>query len=373
MHFKAVKIGVFRKSREIMLFLLLFLCLLFSSFNIENKQQPSFDVTTEDSIQFKLYLSVDKDNMPENYISRIKAPVCEDGLCYDVELIVYWNLVGNFVRFESLPTKPLTKLKHEPFTETEYIKLSELLSSSTPTISKYKKHELTTKIQNVDGVSGATVSAVKDETIPGAVYTCFTLWHLVHGEVVDSIQKYTAKMVSENVVRKIIDYRTESADYFLIDYLSEQQFELYLADILPLTTRNNWSFAKHFFEKAPIALFASAKFQHFFERNYTTLEYYAQVSLLKKLQNITISNNFAMSLLDNLSGNTNRSELTVHLICFNASSLENDVFKLMINKITTQSIRLNAELSNQVLSILKMRKGLKDEAKVFEKYLKAKK
>ena len=372
MNFKAVKTGVFQKTREIMLFLLLFLCVLFSSFNSEKTEQPAFVISTEDSIEYKVYLCLDKENSPHNYKSRIKAPVCEDGLCYDVELIVYWDLVGNFVRFELLPVKPLTKLKHEPFTEKEYQRFSELLSNSTPTLGKYKKHELTTKIQNIDGVSGATVAAVKDETIPGAVFTCFTMWHLVHGEVVDSIQKSTSQLLTEKVVRKIINYKSEKGDYYLLQHLNDEQFRMYFTDLLPLSVRNNWYYSKLFFESVPEALVSMADFQDYFVTNFSKIEYLGQISLLKKLQNTSISGQLAMTLLNDLSGNTNSTELTLQIISLNSSKLEDSVLQLMTDKIVKQSIRLNPELSNQLLSTLKSRKALKTEFKVFKKYLKQK-
>jgi len=366
MNFKPVKTGVFQKTREIMLFLLLFLCVLFSSFNSEKTEQPAFVISTEDSIEYKVYLCLDKENTLHNYKSQIKAPVCEDGLCYDVELIVYWDLVGNFERFELLPDKPLTKLKHEPFTEKEYQRFTELLSNTTPTLSKYKKHELTTKIQNIDGVSGATVAAVKDETIPGAVFTCFTMWHLVHGEVVDSIQKNTTQLLSEKVVRKIIIYKSEIGDYYLLQHLNDNQFRLYLTDLLPLSVRNNWFYSKLFFESVPEVLVSMAEFQDYFIDNYSGLEYIGQISLLKKLQNKSISGQLAMTLLNNLSGNTNSTELTLKIISFNSKQLEDTVLKLMTEKIINQSIRINPELSNQLLSSLKYRKTLKTEFKIIK-------
>ncbi len=372
MNNSAVKILLFRKEKGIKMFLLLFLCLLLFSFQADNQQQPAFIFPTEDSVEIKVYLTYDIEKTPINYKSYIKAPVCEDGLCYDVELIIYWDLVGNYERFELLPDKPLTKLKHEPFTEKEYQRFSELLSNPTPTLGKYKKHELTTKIQNIDGVSGATVAAVKDETIPGAVFTCFTMWHLVRGEVVDSIQKNTSQLLSEKVVRKIINYKSEIGDYYLLQHLNDEQFRLYLTDLLPLSIRNNWYYSKLFFESVPEALVSLAEFQDYFVTKFSKIEYLGQISLLKKLQNKSISGQLAMTLLNNLSGNTNSTELALQIISFNSSKLDDSALQLMTDKIVKQSIRLNPELSNQLLTTLKSRKALKTEFKTFKKYLKQK-
>lgn len=367
---KVVKTELFQKTRKIKLFLPLFLCLLFSSFDNKKTTQPVFEILTSDSVHFEVHLSTDKHNTAQNYISHIKAPVCEDGLCYDVELMVYWDLTGNFERFELLPEKPLTKLKHIPFTPGDYQKLTELLSTSSPTLSKYRKQELTTKIQNIDGVTGATVAAVKEETIPGAVYTCFTLWHLIHGNVADSIRKNTSGMLSGKVVKKIIDYKSESGDYYLLQYLSDKEFTNNLPDLLPLSIRNNWYFSKLFFESVPETLVANSEFQQFFAGNYSKIEYPGQIYLLKKLQNKSISNQLAISLLNGISGNTAQTGLTLQLICFSPNEPDDTVLKLMVDKIRDQSIRLHPEISGRLLILLKNRKALKPELKALKKHLK---
>lgn len=367
MYKPAVRTDYFLNARTIKLFLLLFLCLFFASFQDVNQQQPTFVVTTKDSIEFKVFLVQDKEYKPVNYKSKIIAPVCENGLCYKVELNVYWNLVGSFERFEVLPDKPLTKSEHEPFTDSEYVKLTSLLKSTAPTLSKYRKEDLITKIQHIDGVSGATVAAVKDETIPGAVYTCFTLWHLVHGQVVDSIQKQTAQILTKDVVTKIIDYQTVEGDYYLLKYLSEKQFQSYLSDILPLSIRNNWYFSKHFFEKMPEVLVSMPDFQEFFGANFSKIEYYGQLSLLRRLQHKIISDQLAIALVNNLSGNTNNSELSLRVLSFNSGHLEDSVLKLLVDRIVSQSIRVNPEVFNQLSTVLKSRKALKPELKTLKK------
>ena len=363
----AVRTDNFLNVRTIKLFLLLFLCFFFVSFKVDPHLNPAFIVTTKDSVEYKVIINKDNENKPINYKSKIKAPVCEDGLCYDVELIVYWNLVGSFERFEILPNKPLTKLKHEPFTASEYDKLTSLLKSPAPTLSKYKKEELITKIQHIDGVSGATVTAVKDETIPGAVYTCFTLWHLVHGQVVDSIQKQTAQHLTKDVVTKIIDYKTVEGDYYLLNYLSDKQFQSYLSDILPLSIRNNWYFSKQFFEKMPEVLVSMPDFQEYFGANFSKIEYYGQLSLLNRLQHKIISGQLATALISNISGNTIHSELSLRVLSFNSGLMEDSVLKLLVNRIVSQSIRVNPEVFNQLSTVLKSRKALKPELKTFKK------
>jgi hypothetical protein len=80
----------------------------------------------------------------------------------------------------------------------------------------------------------------------------------------------------------------------------------------------------------------------------------------------------AMTILNNLSGNTNSTELSLQIISLNSSKLDDSALQLMTDTIVKQSIRLNPELSNQLLTTLKSRKALKTEFKAFKKYLKQK-
>ena len=33
----------------------------------------------------------------EKYSANIQAPVCEEGICYNVNVIFNWNLIGEFI------------------------------------------------------------------------------------------------------------------------------------------------------------------------------------------------------------------------------------------------------------------------------------
>lgn len=366
MKYKAIKAATYQHSKMIKMFLLLFFVLLTVSFQTDRASTPSFIVTNSDSVTIKVY---NANNSESSYFySHLKAPVCEDGLCYDVELIVYWNLIGSFERFELVPQKPLTKLKHEPFTEAEYVKLAQLLANNKPTLSNYKKEELTTKIQNIDGVSGATVKAVKEETIAGAVYSCFTLWHLIHGEVVDSIQNVTAKNLTEKNIRQILKYQTENADLFLLKHLSEKQFNLFCTELLPISINRNWFFSKMFFESIPNSFVARPEFQTFIAANYHKIEYIGQVSLLKRLQSQHISSQLASSLLNNAKGNSTTTEMIFQLIHYNMNQLNDSVLKQMVETITNQSLRINTEIATQLLADLKNKRDLQQEYKSLKKH-----
>lgn len=53
-------------------------------------------------------------------------------------------------------------------------------------ILKYK-----IKYIKIDGLTAATAKEIKSVVVDGALYSTYTLWHLVHGNIKQQIQKYT--------------------------------------------------------------------------------------------------------------------------------------------------------------------------------------
>ncbi|MFZ4726826.1 MAG: hypothetical protein ACOYMD_15440, partial [Paludibacter sp.] len=235
----------------------IFISFSFSTFQSEVKETSVFQFVNQDSVLISVKEVLDIDNTLTMYKSRVKTPICEGKVCYDVELIFYWNLVGDFVKYELVPEKPLTKQKHEPFTEADYQKLSELLTDKEPAFSNFKKEELVSKVANdIDASSGATIAAVKGQTIEGAIYSCYTLWQIANGEVVGLIRQHTVKKLDKKVVQNIKQINTQDADYFLVDNFKKADFINYRVTIQDLIKRSKGYFAKNTIEKMPDEMFS---------------------------------------------------------------------------------------------------------------------
>ena len=123
---------------------------------------------------------------------------------------------GEYLRFDQPENEILTKLDHQPFIDSDYELLDEILngpdprmaslapnpsvshgkhnkgdnqdsqSMPSPSVSSIKmdKHDM------VDGISGATLPEIKTQFVPGALYTTYTLWGLANDSKF-KIKKYT--------------------------------------------------------------------------------------------------------------------------------------------------------------------------------------
>jgi len=186
----------------------------------------AFRYMTRDSVLLDIYEYRDSTDILEGYTSHIVTPVCEDQLCYDAELDLYWDILGNFSHFDVASEKPLTKNNHVPFDQSDYKLLRKILLTKSPSFIHLWRNELiiksvSTDSTQADGMTGATTKAVKKDMVEGAAFTCYTLWHIANGGIAFEIQEYTKKKLDENVARKLLVSQKAEAHYFLIENTGE--------------------------------------------------------------------------------------------------------------------------------------------------------
>jgi len=169
------------------------------------------------------------------FFSDLETSVCADGECRLANIQVYWNLLGNYVGYGTHPKFPLTKFEHDPFDEDDFAKLNQLLSDSHSILERKEISDLTEKVPakssknthgDVDGVSSATKKEIKESVVAGGLYSCYTFWHLVHGDVRKKMTAYLGSIYSDSL-----------NNYFLYSpYRDYQNHALKQLDSLGFTT-----------------------------------------------------------------------------------------------------------------------------------------
>src|SRR5690606_30628116 len=163
--------------------------IMVDNWNLEevHSEEPAFmlkDDSTE--VVYEVILLKDEYGVPYAYGSHILTPVCDDSLCALMNIEVYWNLLGNYIGYDTIAGDPLTKNDHLPFLTKDYQKLHQLLSDDNSIIKRKEKHELfDTEAKRVsevvDAVTGATAKEISEAVVDGALYSCYTLYHIVYG------------------------------------------------------------------------------------------------------------------------------------------------------------------------------------------------
>ncbi len=270
-----------------------------------------------DSLDIELTPLYDEDSLLEGYTAFIFTPICEEDKCYAVEIDFFWDAIGRYTHYDTIPGSPLTKLEHEPFTPEEYEKLHQILSEPASVLANYEKEDLVQDIEEegVDGVTGATINEIKESVISGAVYSCYTLWHIVHGKVVDSIQALTYRNLNDQLVEKMVRKEDQQINYYLISIFTEKDFLEFLPHILYTIENGQGYYAKNAIEKMPASVLKDDLAQDFFTKHFENLNYFTQISLLKKLDPQSISNELKSTLRNHLSErNSQKNELIRMLI-----------------------------------------------------------
>jgi hypothetical protein len=296
-----------------------FVSVLAFVFGYKNKSpdSPVTFVNVADTIPMPVFLVEDSLGLPDRYKANIVTPVCESDKCYIIEIDFYWDLIGRFVRYDTIPGMGLTKLDHVPFTPMDYQKLQEILSNRNSILSSYTKDALikSTRTSEIDGITGATAEEIKESVISGGVYSCFTLWHIANGPVEDSLRKNTASVFSEGLVKKLVSTQDQEGNYFLIDAFSEDEFMKYLPEVLQTIQQGQGYYAKNAIEKMPAVAVSDSLAQQFFATNFSSLNYYAQVALLEKLTAKSVNQALIMVLENNRDDrNSYKNELINSLL-----------------------------------------------------------
>jgi len=211
-------------------FLLVTLLFLCSTGIIDKKRDTNVPVT---KAKIEIDTVYDAAGIPDFYRAHITTPICEADKCYAVEIVFYWDLIGRFTDYDTIPGAGLTKLDHQPFHGQDYKKLLQILRDDYSILASYDKEELVhdKRISEIDGFTGATINEIKASVIEGAAYSCYTLWHIAHGPLSEKLKRTTYDMLDKALVKKMVNMKDQRINYFLIDHFSSGDFMIYMPEI----------------------------------------------------------------------------------------------------------------------------------------------
>ena len=118
----------------------------------------------------------DEHSFPSGYHMKLLADVCDDKLCKILDVTLFWDELGRYVRLETPSHAPLTKLDHIEFSKDDHWKLNEILKNQSSLLSCYSYKDVSgSNEHDLDAVSGATPSEVQNGVVQGAAYTTWVL------------------------------------------------------------------------------------------------------------------------------------------------------------------------------------------------------
>ncbi|GAB3652304.1 hypothetical protein GCM10028791_21810 [Echinicola sediminis] len=195
-----------------------------------NDPNPIFEYEFYDGYAATVHLKHSTKGEPAYYWAKFHMPICLEDLCNPMDLIVKWDLLGNFKDYEEFPHNPLTKFDHQAFDSLDHRKLKTIIQNDASILQDYKMTDLvdTTKLvysREVNGMTGATNKTFHSEVVSGAVYTSYALWHVVNGGIKEQLKQYTQGMLDEDLVVTML--RSDNENYH----------RFFLAQRTPLSNR----------------------------------------------------------------------------------------------------------------------------------------
>lgn len=202
--------------------------------------------------------------VPVGYETALNRTVCDDKLCANVLLKIYWDLAGNYMRFDTIAGKPLTKFDHKRFSDADYKKLDQILKDRNSMLRVLEKSELVDKsiklkATSVDAVSGATPATIKNVVVEGAVYSSYTLWHFVNGQIKDSIRAFTLRNYSKQMTSHMLGSDNFETQLFALKQISQEQYESHFEMLFQVIRKSSPLIRAYIINKAPLPFHDLAK------------------------------------------------------------------------------------------------------------------
>ncbi|MDM8173053.1 hypothetical protein QT327_01600 [Olivibacter sp. 47] len=263
---------------------------------------------TEQGETYELVLVFDAGKQPVYYFRDIFTPVCLDNVCKPVRIKLFWDLLGNYLRYEVPKAEPLTKLDHKEFTPEDHSKLQEILSNENSLLKDFKMEDLVDSTSqglsdSVDAITGATKNTVKGEVIEGALYTCYTLWHLAHGTTPGEILKITQSKLNDALLHHFLRSDNYHYVYFALGEVMDTEGLVragFLTDVLTLLESDNVFAARRVWERINLSYFATDKMQEQLWRVFDRSPYMQQVAMLKKISELSLDSAVVLQIVDYL-------------------------------------------------------------------------
>jgi hypothetical protein len=318
-----------------------------------------------DSIRYDLWLLKAENGSPVQYMAEIFTPVCYSNKCYPVFIDFYWDLLGNFQHYKMPPGKTLTKLDHILFEPEDYQKMQTILANTSSLLKDYKAEDLVVSTESdlpygVDAVTGATSKTIQNEVISGAVYSCYTLWHLAHGDIAAQIKKNTENSYDDSLIIAFLQSSNYHYQYWAIENIlgsgkwKEDNFKTPLLNIL---RGNNVFVAERVLDLVPESTWREPKQQEWLWETYLMSSYRLQLNILEKFRQLDLVSSLHHIVVTQLEKSNQEQKKRIFQVLSNQPNLTKDAQQALIPYLS------DSRWSKQALAVLSIQKKLDKKVK----------
>lgn len=319
----------------------------------------SLDTIFNSEINYEVRLLSDSKGAPKLFFSEIETSVCTDGECKLANIKVYWNLLGNYVGFGIPPEYPLTKFEHHHFKKEDYAKLHQLLLDDNSILKRRKMSDLIDKVpvfssniysDDVDAISGATKTEIKEAVVKGGLYSCYTIWHLVHGEVKEKMKEYLKTINSDKLIHNFLSTPYKDYQMYALKQLKKSAYKEHSNQIISIYKTSDALTKVYILKKIPADVLSEEFVTEQFYNEFPLIDINSRTLLIHRLKS---ANKNASEILSKYVDSMSKNQLKFYLNYLNDSpefisnSCKSNLKKASKNKRYTYSYLLKEFLKNR--------------------------
>lgn len=246
-------------------------------------------------LEHQLSLLSNEQGEPLLFYADIVTPVCIDNICKPVHLELYWNLVGEYVGYDTHQRFPLTKYDHDEFVPEDYEKLHQLLMDRHSILERKEMSDLfdanakpekqiTYQGEEVDAVTGATKKEIKNTVVEGALYSCYTLWHLVHGDVRTKMAAYLEEHYSPQLGHAFLHSDYPDYQLYALKQMEDSAYVASFPRVLTIYRQAKPLIRTYILKRLPQTLWQSREIADSLYQTFPEVDITSQTLLLQKLE-----------------------------------------------------------------------------------------
>lgn len=219
--------------------------------DLKKKEIPEFTFTVNDTLSFAVYIVENPLDKAKYYAAKLQTNVCNDQVCLPIEVNLFWDLLGNYHHFSKQSTFNFTKFDHQYFDENDYKRLNNILLDSLSPLRDYAVEDLLEKEAKkfsfeIDAVTRPTSPLFSNVTVPGALFTVYTLWHIVNGPIKNKLYAQTLKIYKElNWQIYFANSKSPTYQEYFLKQLNSNEIEQYKIQIINLLSADD-DFVPHY-------------------------------------------------------------------------------------------------------------------------------
>lgn len=288
-------------------------------------------------LEHDLYLLSDSLGDPQLFYADILTPVCIDGVCKPVFIELYWDLTGGYAGYGIYQDKPLTKFDHDEFLPGDYKKMDQLLADNNSVLRRKELSDLfdeqPTEVKKIefqgeelDAVSGATKKEIKESIVEGALYSCYTLWHLIHGEASQKIETYLDSIYSDALEKRMLFSEYGPYQYYALKAMESADFLTYSDRIAAIFGTAKPLTRTYLLKKMPADMLDEAQLCRAFYQHFTTVDINTKTLLINHLPQ---AHPIALHLLSPYLETMTKNQLKTYLdaLSANGSAMDPEIRK----------------------------------------------